>query len=77
MRLTSVERYRASAAERRRHGGSIVTKYLVTRPGFDSFYVWGYGKTQHDRKKYAKKSAQALILSGGWVEHKLPHLAAK
>lgn len=77
MRLTSVERYRASAAERRRYGGMIVTKYMVTRPGEDSFYVWGFGKHQHERKSYAKKSAQALILAGGWVEHKLPHLAAK
>ncbi len=52
----SVERYRASASERRLHGGNTVTKFLV---GYDDShsstwaYIMGYGPTPGQRKTYA------------------------
>ena len=77
MKLVSSERYRASAAERRRHGGSIVTKYLVYGGEFNSFYVYGYGKTQHDRKRNASERAKAVIESGKCADHSYAHLSAR
>lgn len=64
MKLHSFERYRASAAERRRHGGNIVTKYLVQGAGSCSFYVLGYGKTMHDRKRNAQAKAETIVKQG-------------
>jgi hypothetical protein len=77
MKLHSFERYRASAAERRRHGGNIVTKYLVRGAGSCTFYVWAYGKTQHDRKRYAQAKAETIVKEGKENDFSLPHYAAR
>lgn len=77
MKLFSHERYRASALERRLHGGNTVTKYLVQHDGGSSFYVYGLGKTQHDRKRFAEQHAKALIESGAFKNHLQAHLAAR
>lgn len=77
MKLHSFERYRASAAERRRYEGNIVTKYLVQGAGSCSFYVWGYGKTQHDRKRNAQAKAETIAKEGREQEYQYSHNAAR
>ena len=51
-------RYRASASERRLHGGSTVTQFLVGYEGSDPstwMRIMGYGPTPGERKTYAIK----------------------
>jgi hypothetical protein len=62
---SSQERWRASASERRRYGGSTVTKFFVSRDGFnDSPSEWltviGYGRMPGNRKTNAIAKAIAI-----------------
>lgn len=54
---TSSTRRRATAAERRLHGGSTVTTFLVRQVGTSDVcvYVDGYGPTPGQRKTDAKR----------------------
>lgn len=51
----SMERWRASARERRLYGGATVTKFAVydTSEPENVKYIIGYGKTPGERKSYA------------------------
>lgn len=60
-RAISKERWRATAAERRRYGGSTVTEFYVTRTDTgDTKLFIGYGKTPGERKTFALKKAEAF-----------------
>jgi hypothetical protein len=61
----SIERYRASARERRMYGGKTVTVFYVWRvvdgvPESGSLKVTGYGRTPGERKTFAKKAAAEI-----------------
>jgi len=62
MKMTSIERWRASADERRRFGGKTVTKFLAqpTDNPKDWFEVIGYGPTPGERKTMAREKAITL-----------------
>lgn len=67
LKLTSKERYRASADERRRYGGSTVTVFWA-QPSDDPstwFTVKGYGKTPGERKTYARRKAEEQLEESG------------
>lgn len=52
----SVNRYRASATERRLYGGSTVTEFIVGFEGSEPAMwakIMGYGPTPGERKTYA------------------------
>jgi hypothetical protein len=52
----SINRYRASASEKRAYGGSTVTEFLVGVEGSNASTwkkIMGYGPTPGDRKSYA------------------------
>lgn len=71
IKLTSKERYRASASERRLYGGKTVTLFFVTPPDDGKmFTVVGYGPSPGERKKYAAKVAQQAIEKYGADAHK-------
>jgi hypothetical protein len=78
LKLQSVERYRASAAERRRYGGKTVTVFLAmpTEDPATWFKVTGYGKMPADRKRDAKAKAEDICRQGqpgGPISHwKIP-----
>lgn len=74
MKLLSYERYRASARERRLYSGKITTKYQVLE-GAKLCYVFGYGPTQHDRKRNAEEKAKILFENGEYTNHVLPYNA--
>lgn len=61
LRLVSKDRYRASAAERRRHGGATITEFYATTPEGKTIVVTGYGKTPGERKTYARKVAEEKL----------------
>lgn len=55
----SINRYAASAAEKREHGGSTITVFLVGFAGSDASTwqrVKGFGRNPGVRKAYAIKS---------------------
>lgn len=67
---TSFERYRATAAQRRLHGGRTVTRFYVYRPeDRDEPSKWvtveGYGPTPGQRKTDAKRRAIPLLQEKG------------
>lgn len=64
-RITSIERYRASANERRKYGGMTITIFLVEPLSDPStwFKVTGYGPTPGDRKSDARRTAEAWLAS--------------
>jgi len=65
LKLVSKDRYRATAAEKRLHGGSTVTEFFVSGDGVPSgTVVMGYGKTPGDRKTDARKRAEKLLTQG-------------
>lgn len=54
-------RWRASAAEKRLHGGSTVTEFYVTRVDTDETDTFtGYGKTPGERKTFAIAQARKM-----------------
>jgi predicted RNA binding protein YcfA (HicA-like mRNA interferase family) len=67
LKLISKDRYRATAAERRRYGGKTVTEFWVEVDGqmvFEdgkSLVVTGYGATPGERKSYAKRVAEEKL----------------
>lgn len=55
----SLNRYRASAAERRQYGGITTTEFIVTRKDTgEMMTVMGYGKTPGERKTFAMNEAR-------------------
>lgn len=63
LKAISLERYRATAAERRLHGGKTVTIFLVFHPDAPGDYgraekFTGYGPTPAARKVYAVAAAR-------------------
>ncbi len=82
IKLTSDRRWRASAEEKRRHGGSTVTQFFadilvtedgkkVRKPVRDAqgkmiMGVVGYGPTPGERGTYAKNVVIARFASGEW-----------
>lgn len=64
LKLKSKSRYRASAAERKLHGGAIVTEYFAMPSPEPAtwFDVKGFGATQAERKSYARAAAELVIV---------------
>lgn len=59
IRAVSKDRYRASAAERRRYGGNTITEFWVTRDDTGETLVFkGYGPTPGERKTFALERAK-------------------
>lgn len=55
----SMERWRATAEERRTYGGAAVTKFGVTRLDTnETLYITAYGKTPGERKTNAMNEAR-------------------
>ena len=68
----STERYRATAAERRLHGGSTVTVFFVFRPEDEKkpenwAKVNGYGKMPGNRKTDAIARGRAELIRRGII----------
>lgn len=66
MKVSSCERWRATAAERRAHGGQTVTKYIA-QPTVNStswFYVVSYAPTPAERTSLARAVALILYTQG-------------
>lgn len=68
--ITSEYRYRASASERRLHGGSTVTQFLIEDPNFEGSARWhkvmGYGPSPGERRtdalrRYSAKIGQPVV----------------
>lgn len=66
LKLHSKDRWRATAAEKRLHGGSTVTEFWVTYQGKQlPWQVTGYGASPATRKAFAKQAAVTRIESEG------------
>lgn len=69
--ISSQHRYRASASERRLHGGKTVTQFLIEDPNHEGSARWidvmGYGATPGERRtdalrRYARKIGVAEVV---------------
>lgn len=77
IRLSSQQRWRATASERRLHGGKTVTEFFAIREDDENtpsrwFKVKGYGPTPGERKTYARKQAEILFAKRDEQERKTP-----
>jgi len=55
----SIERWRATASQRRLHGGATVTRFFVCEADGERHGEFvGYGRTPGDRKSYAMAAAR-------------------
>jgi hypothetical protein len=75
IRLSSQNRWRATASERRLHGGATVTEFFAIRSDDENtpsrwLRVKGYGPTPGERKTYAKKTAERIFAERDEQERK-------